>query len=215
MSSDTRLINHWNEYYKKDGIPSHPSPFAKYVANQLNAEQNILEIGCGNGRDAKFFSAQGHNVTGIDRSTEAIDLCKKLYSEERIEFCFGTIADIAKKNQKKYDLVYTRFVIHAMSMDEEIKTLKMSYKLLKSNGKFFIECRSINDPLSERGEIVSQTERIDGHYRRFIILEEFTERLTQIGFKITEAIESKGLAKFAEEDPMIIRVSALKSSAVK
>ena len=98
MSSYTRLINHWNEYYKKDGIPSYPSPFAKYVANQLNGEQNILEIGCGNGRDAKFFSAQGHNVTGIDRSNEAIDLCKKLYSNERLEFCFGTIADIAKKN---------------------------------------------------------------------------------------------------------------------
>ena len=99
-----------------------------------------------------------------------------------------------------------------MSLDEEIKTLKMSYKLLKNNGKFFIECRSINDPLSECGEIVSQTERIDGHYRRFIILEEFKQRLTQIGFKIVAAIESKGLAKFAEEDPVIIRVSAIKDS---
>ena len=215
MSSDRRLINHWNEYYKKDGIPSYPSPFAKYVSNQLNAEQNILEIGCGNGRDTKFFATQGHNVTGIDKSTEAIDLCKKLYPEECIEFFFGTITDVAKKNQKKYDLVYSRFVIHAMSLDEEIKTLKMSYKLLKNNGKFFIECRSINDSLSNRGEIVSQTERIDGHYRRFIILEEFKQRLTQIGFQITEAIENRGLAKFAEEDPMIIRVCAIKNLPIK
>ena len=215
MSFDKELIHYWDEYYKKDNVPSFPSPFAEYVANKLSTQQTILEVGCGNGRDAKFLASKGHLVTGLDRSSKAIELCKKKYSEECIEFFFGSITDIAKQNQKKYDLVYSRFVIHAMSLDEEIKTLKMSYKLLKNNGKFFIECRSINDPLSDRGEIVSQTERIDGHYRRFIILEEFKQRLNQIGFKITEAIESKGLAKFEEEDPVIVRVSAIKDSLTK
>ena len=50
-----------------------------------------------------------------------------------------------------------------------------------------------------KGEILSQTERVDGHYRRFIILEEFKQRLIQIGFKIIEKIESNGLAKFGKE----------------
>ena len=211
MSFDKGLLNHWNEYYKKDNTPLFPSPFAKYVANQLCAEQSILEIGCGNGRDANFFSSQGHRVTGLDRSCEAIELCEKLYSNESLEFFFGAIANIAKINKKKYDLIYSRFVIHAMSLHEEIKTLKISYKLLKKNGKFFIECRSINDPLSHRGEILSQTERIDGHYRRFIILEEFKQRLVQTGFTIIKTMESNGLAKLGEEDPVIIRVSAIKA----
>ena len=55
MSFDEGLIQHWGEYYKKDNAPSFPSPFTEYVANKLSTEQNILEIGCGNGRDSKFF----------------------------------------------------------------------------------------------------------------------------------------------------------------
>ena len=98
-----------------------------------------------------------------------------------------------------------------MSMDEELEMLKTSYQLLNKNGQFFIECRSINDPLSNTGEILSHTERIEGHYRRFIILEELKQRLIQVGFEIIEAIESNGLANLEEEDPVVIRVKAIKA----
>ena len=204
-------MNHWDEYYKKDNIPDYPSPFAEYVANILSNQQTILEVGCGNGRDAKFLASQGHLVTGLDRSGEAIELCKKLYSVESLEFFFGTITDIEKINKKKYDLIYSRFVIHAMSLNEEIKTLNMSHKLLNKDGQFFVECRSINDPLSRKGDILSNTERIEGHYRRFIILEEFKQRLVQVGFKIIKTIESNGLAKFGKDDPVVIRIHAIKA----
>ena len=62
-----------------------------------------------------------------------------------------------------------------------------------------------------QGEILSQTERVFGHYRRFIILDEFIQRLVQIGFEVVEAIENIGFAKFGEEDPMVIRVKAIKT----
>ena len=211
MSFNKGLMNHWDEYYKKDNIPDYPSPFAEYVANKLSNQQTILEVGCGNGRDAKFLASQGHLVTGLDRSGEAIELCKKLYSVESLEFFFGTITDIAKINKKKYGLIYSRFVIHAMSLDEEIKMLNMSHKLLNKDGQFFVECRSINDPLSRKGDILSNTERIEGHYRRFIILEEFKQRLVQVGFKIIKTIESNGLAKFGKDDPVVIRIHAIKA----
>jgi 2-polyprenyl-3-methyl-5-hydroxy-6-metoxy-1,4-benzoquinol methylase len=211
MSFNKGLVRYWDEYYKKDAAPSFPSPFAGYVANKLRTKQNILEIGCGNGRDSKFFSSKGHHVTGLDRSGKAIELCKSLYSNEPIEFFFGAVSDIAKTNKKQYDLIYSRFVIHAMSMDEELEMLKTSYQLLNKNGQFFIECRSINDPLSNTGEILSHTERIEGHYRRFIILEELKQRLIQVGFEIIEAIESNGLANLGGEDPVIIRVKAIKT----
>ena len=210
MSFNKGLIRHWNEYYKKDNIPTFPSPFAEYVANKLSNQQTILEVGCGNGRDAKFLASQGHLVTGLDRSSEAIELCKKLYSDDSLEFFFGTITDIAKINKKKYDLIYSRFVIHAMSLNEEIKTLNMSHKLLNKDGQFFVECRSINDPLSRKGDILSNTERIEGHYRRFIVLEEFEQRLVQVGFKIIKTIESNGLAKFGKDNPVVIRIHAIK-----
>ena len=211
MSFDKELIHHWDEYYKKDNAPSFPSPFAEYVSNKLNTQQSILEIGCGNGRDSKFFSSKGHHVTGLDRSREAIELCKRLYSNEPIDFFFCAITDIATTNKKKFDLIYSRFVIHAMSLNEELEMLKISYQLLNKDGQFFIECRSTNDPLLQKGEFLSHTERVFGHYRRFIILDEFIQRLVQVGFEVVEAIENTGLAKFGEEDPMVIRVQVIKA----
>ena len=98
-----------------------------------------------------------------------------------------------------------------MSLNEEITTLKISYELLNKGGQFFIECRSVNDPLLHKGEKLSHTERVDGHYRRFIILEEFKQRLIQAGFTVTKTIESNGLAKFGKDDPVVIRIHAIKA----
>ena len=100
MSFNKGLVHYWDEYYKKDAAPSFPSPFAEYVANKLSTKQNILEIGCGNGRDSKFFSSKGHHVTGLDRSGKAIELCKSLYSNEPIEFFYGAVTHIAKTHKK-------------------------------------------------------------------------------------------------------------------
>jgi hypothetical protein len=37
------------------------------------------------------------------------------------------------------------------------------------------------------------------------------QRLIQVGFEIIEAIESNGLASLGEEDPVVIRVTAIKT----
>jgi hypothetical protein len=37
------------------------------------------------------------------------------------------------------------------------------------------------------------------------------QRLIQVGFEIIEAIESNGLANLGKEDPMVIRVKAIKA----
>ena len=101
-----------------------------------------------------------------------------------------------------------------MPLGEEIDLLNRSYNLLKKNGSLFIECRSIKDRLAREGEFLSHTERVFGHYRRFIILEDFIKRLDKAGFVIEfvieNVIESKGLATFGDNDPVIIRVRACK-----
>jgi hypothetical protein len=97
-----------------------------------------------------------------------------------------------------------------MPLDEEIETLQSSYEFLKKGGSIYIECRSINDPLARSGEIISPTERIGGHYRRFIIIDELIDRLTKYGYGIVDKIESNGLAVFGEEDPVVIRITAIK-----
>jgi adenylylsulfate kinase-like enzyme/2-polyprenyl-3-methyl-5-hydroxy-6-metoxy-1,4-benzoquinol methylase len=207
--SDNGRTKYWDKYYSNAGT-SIESPFAIFVHGKMPNKQTILEIGCGNGRDSQFFSKNEHRVIAIDRSTSAIKQCKVNYSKLDIEFTQGLVSDIPHLNEYEINMVYSRFVIHAMPLEEEVDLLNKVYQLLEKKGMFFIECRSINDNMFRDGDVLSPTERISGHYRRFIILDELIERLKNVGFKVVFQVEEKGLAVFKDEDPMVIRVIAEK-----
>jgi adenylylsulfate kinase-like enzyme/SAM-dependent methyltransferase len=208
---DMGRTRHWGDYYaRKTSSPVTPSPFASEVAKRLGPSERLLEIGCGNGRDASFFDSEGHHVTAIDASVAAIDLCQNIHKKTDIHFLYGTLPELTPNLERPFDVAYSRFVLHAMPIREEIDTLRCAASLLKLGGSFFIECRSINDPLAREGEVISPTERICGHYRRFIVKEELMGRLTDQGFTVIEAVESNGLAKFGDEDPVVVRIMATK-----
>jgi bifunctional enzyme CysN/CysC len=201
---------HWKAFYTRATVASNPSPFAESVAEGLEGGRSILEIGCGNGRDASFFSRQGHAVTALDRSAAAIEKCREDYADLAIDFLAGDMTEHADVLRDGFDLVYSRFVLHAMPLQEEIGTLQAAFSALRPGGEILIECRSINDPLARQGEVIGPTERIHGHYRRFIIMEDLQARLETAGFEVLSAIEGNGLAVFGDDDPVVIRVRARK-----
>lgn len=203
---------HWDHYYRSDAAPLYPTQFATEVAQSLHTPMRLMDVGTGNGRDAAFFSSLGHTVTAIDASRAAIDLCSQRYAERRIEFLCSKAEDLASERADSFDAIYTRFCLHAMTPQEERAFIAAAFDLLHSGGCLFIECRSINDPLSRKGEVISPTERVFGHYRRFIIYDELLEVLQAKGFHIVKGIESNGLAKLGEDDPIVIRITARKNN---
>lgn len=64
-------------------VPTSPSPLApdpgaasswvKRWSHLVAPGGTVLDIACGRGRHMKWFAAQGHAVTGVDSSAEAID----------------------------------------------------------------------------------------------------------------------------------------------
>ena len=205
---DHGRTEHWSNYYRSFPTSMEPSPFAMMVAKQLKPPSRLLEVGCGNGRDASHFAREGHSVVGLDTSSAAIDLCRQTYNELPIEFFNLPIAALESRGAGPFDSVYSRFCLHAMTEPEEIELLGTARRILRPDGLLFIECRSINDPLARMGEVISPTERIHGHYRRFIILEELVERVEMADLSVDSVLESRGLAVFGDEDPAVIRLVA-------
>lgn len=81
--------------------------------NKYNIVQSdkILEIGCGEGRDAIYLLNNNYNVDAFDYSITAINKCNELtknkYKEKFRQF------DIIKDNlNKKYDFIYSVAVLH-------------------------------------------------------------------------------------------------------
>jgi adenylylsulfate kinase-like enzyme/2-polyprenyl-3-methyl-5-hydroxy-6-metoxy-1,4-benzoquinol methylase len=206
-AADYGRDNYWTGFYRKHAAVTAPSPFAQDCLGKLKPAQRLLEIGCGNGRDATFFAANGFQVTAIDKSQAAIDAGLER-NEYGIEYICCDVVDVAGRVSGKFGVVYSRFSLHAMTRAEEERAIAAAHDLLSPGGMFCIECRSINDPLARAGDVLSPDERIAGHYRRFIVLAELLDKLKAQGFEILEQVESKGLAVFGDEDPVVIRVLA-------
>lgn len=204
---------YWDAYYEKRRAPISPSSFAIFChENFFNNHSRVLEFGCGNGRDAFYFSKK-HRVTGIDQSSVVIQADRQRASDEGIlsmDFLEGKFGDDIPGLPDAVDVVYGRFVMHAMPLEDEVRALQCAARLLTPGGRLFLEFRTDKDPLMQKGQVVGANERVTDHYRRFINLDAFCERLAIYGFSIDFRLERSGLAKHGDDDPIVGRVIAKK-----
>jgi 2-polyprenyl-3-methyl-5-hydroxy-6-metoxy-1,4-benzoquinol methylase len=80
-----------------------------------NNKIKILEIGCGEGRDAKFLLGKGFNVLATDISFNAIEYCKNNHPEQ--EECYQVLNCLSDRLQDKFDFIYAISVIHMLVQD--------------------------------------------------------------------------------------------------
>ncbi len=83
----------------------------------ISFQDSILEIGCGEGRDARAVLEKGYNLLATDISKEAIEYCKKtipLYKDN-----FKILDCINNKHQSKYSFIYSVAVIHMLVLEED------------------------------------------------------------------------------------------------
>lgn len=207
-----RDTEYWNQYYMSKPDIEHPSLFALFVGEKIKKGKNLLELGCGNGRDSIYFLRKGIHVTAIDASDSVISELEMKYQNEDISFICDDFVCSTAIYMGQYDYCYSRFTIHAINERQEKEMLENVYGVLKSGGDFFIEVRSINDEIFGKGKKVGENAYIyQGHYRRFIKKEELENRLKEVGFDITYSEEKRGFAPYKESNPYIIRIVARKN----
>jgi adenylylsulfate kinase-like enzyme/SAM-dependent methyltransferase len=201
---------YWDQYYKNKVCSREPSPFAQYVSTLVDSGRELVELGCGNGRDAVFFAGEGLHVTALDMSQEAIsELQGRNIPNTR--FLCGDFVNADVHRPEAYDYAYSRFTLHSINANQETVLLKNIFLGLRPGGKLFIEVRGIHDPLYGRGKLVERNAYFyDNHYRRFLVLEELTAALERTGFRVEYARESTGFAPYGNDDPPVIRVVAAK-----
>lgn len=197
---------YWEEYYNSHREPYDSSLFAKFVLPNLKKGDRLIELGCGNGRDAVFFSKHDIAVTAVDQCIEEVNFLNKQYQNENLKFAAGDFTRLDANT--KYDAIYSRFTIHSINREAEDRVLNWARKALNENGQLFIEVRGIHDALYGEGEKVGEHEFVTTHYRRFIVFDDFIEKLKTLGFTLVYSKEDSGFAPHTSEDPICIRVIA-------
>lgn len=209
---------YWDKYYASKLSDNHaaltPSLFACEMFDKyMKTGKSLIELGCGNGRDSLFFMANGLSVTGIDASSVAIKELNRRELPDHCTFVCDDFVNVETIYQIQYDYCYSRFTLHAINEQQESKILSKVYHMLPASGYLFIEARSIHDGKYGLGQMVEKNAYIyDGHYRRFIDLDELVQKLQNIGFRVIESEESDQFAPQKGENSVCLRVVAQKEA---
>lgn len=205
--------NYWSEYYSTHKNPTDASTFAEFIVDKLKEGKTLIELGCGNGRDSVYFSKHDVNVIAVDQVDDEIDYLNEHYGNDNLTFACDDFTNLAETSNdliknSKFDYIYSRFTFHSITEEKEDNTLEWISQHL--NGLFFLEARSLNDPMFKKGEALSETENFTDHYRRYMDLNKFIAKLEAKGFEILFKIEDKDLAPYKDDNPYVIRIIAQK-----
>ena len=203
--------DYWNQYYDRIRHEEiKPSNFAVEVNKNLEPCAHIMELGCGNGRDSLFFLQNGHRVIAIDGSDVAIDILNEITKDnEDALFVCDDFVKCHALYQMKYDCIYSRFTLHAITGEQEDVLLKQVKEALYPGGIFCIEARTTQDEIYGLGINVGHNAYLyNNHYRRFIDVQEFRNKLERVGLRVIQLEESKGFSKTEDSDPVLMRCIA-------
>jgi tellurite methyltransferase len=205
---------YWENYYKTGAAPEEPSLFAKYVLGKyLQSGDTMIELGCGNGRDARYFASNGVNVLAVDICAPEIEeLVEKNGTSPNLHYRIGDFTEL-EESKKSFDVVYSRFTLHSVDAEGQERALKWASANLAKLGRLCIETRGQKNEIYKLGESVEGEKDAfiyNDHYRRFVDFGEFTKDIEQTGLKIVEGEERTGFAPFEDTDYHFIRVIAQK-----
>lgn len=180
--------NYWKKFYNSNETIKECSDFCVFIMDYFKTNEdiiNILDCGCGNGRDSYELSKK-YNVIGIDSSGFVPS------NRENLVFLCD---DFVKVDKSNYDLIYSRFTFHSITNEQH----QLFLNTIKQNSYLAIEARSIK---GLHDDVYFGKE----HFRNYIDIDYLKQILIKSKFEILLIEEGKGFAKYKEEDPICIRL---------
>jgi hypothetical protein len=205
---------YWSNFYMRANFDS-GSTFFEAINAREDTPKNIIDIGCGQGRDSYAFGKAGRTVLGMDRSQVGVKHAAAKAEEfgigDRVRFTACDVSDepALRKNLTEAlaaadgpVLFYMRFFLH--SLPEEVQDTLMSVlsECARTGDMFAAEFRTDKDEALEK--------TYGKHFRRYQNGPAFGQSLKdRYGFDLLHEQEGRGLSVYKDEDPELYRVVAV------
>jgi len=98
----------------------------------------VVEIGCGTGRETKYFADCFKNVIAIDASPTMIEKAKLRVNSPKVDFQVNKVGEIPIFDGDA-DIVYSFIVFQHCSFDTVKKYFKSAQKALRVGGRFMFQ----------------------------------------------------------------------------
>lgn len=183
------------------------------IIDKLNDE--ILDLGCGEGRDTIWLASQGFSVTGVDVSEAALDKARDLAKLNGLSpnFIERDVVSLRGLKEESFSVALNMGCLHMMDSDEHrVKHLARTFSLLKPGGTFILNhCKkdwgkgfwSLDDyetiENAQFGDIIPRKIRLSDGTTKDVMMEvlhnkvmsgdELRAELEKAGFVDTEVLE--------------------------
>ncbi len=130
----------YDKHYQTVNLFGEPYPELIDFFDAIQEKGKLLDLGCGQGRDAIALARIGYDVTGVDSSRVGIEQMNRIASEEKL-MLEGIVADIYEfKNFRSFDIVLMDSMFHFAKPDKEreIAFIKRVLAEIKLGGLFVV-----------------------------------------------------------------------------
>jgi len=118
-----------------------------YILDQIlkgryQVNSKILDAGCGNGRNLKWFYSQGFEIYGIDMHLGPLKTSKELYPTQKENFTQSSIAKLPYKSSSMNHVICNAVLHFATDLSHFYKMFDELLRVLKPQGSLFIRIAS-------------------------------------------------------------------------
>lgn len=169
------------EQYSKNVANLHHSEVAGTFLENLSANNSILDLGCGSGRDAKIFSEKGYRVVGVDLSYKMLEVARK--EAPLASFIQLDMRELTFNNETFGGVWAVASLLHLPKTDIS-QCLNECNRVLKKEGIIYISVK-----VGEGKEFKPDTRYDENAFKFYSYFqsEEMENYIQQAGFKILES----------------------------
>ncbi len=128
-----------SQYREQREVCGQPFPeIAGFFESYDKQAARILDLGCGQGRDALMVARHGHSVLGIDSSKTGIRQMLEEAEAEGLDV-EGVVADVTQYAMEgSYDAILLDRVLHMLEEEKRVRLLKQALQHVTPDGFILI-----------------------------------------------------------------------------
>jgi ubiquinone/menaquinone biosynthesis C-methylase UbiE len=193
---DQRMF--WDSWHERHAVASHTdhsqaSLQAFVDAMSEQSHTRVLEVGCGQGREAISLARRGFTVSAFDHSEVAISIARKnaIRAGCKIEFIEHDMTRPLPYTPKSFGGAFAHLSLHYFDDMTTQMIFNELQRVLGPGGVLFFTVRSIRDPLHGRGAHLGENIFcLKGHVRHFLDISYIKDILSEWDIRLTECYDT-------------------------
>ena len=161
------------------------------LKNRYQPGSKILDAGCGNGRNLKWFYTENFEIHGIDTNIEKVQNCQEFYDLQQNNFINATVEEIPYESNSFEHVICSAVLHFAKDLNHFYRMFEELLRVLKSQGVLFIRVASNFGIEKQVKHLANGVYELPDGTTRFLLTQEILDEiLNKKGVSLIENVKT-------------------------